>query len=387
LYLSNVLKVLYSPQKTLKEVIKNPKYIGPLLVMILLIAVNVASIYVVISKESHEQILPDGTKLDEWTENSTFWTSSNQTIITESSDAINGSIYGNASIAFSILNSSQVWMQLTGIGTVDVSVPNGFSLLSFRIKRISPVAPPENVTIQMFSFNSSSYYFYNDLTSTFSNSTYNIWNNLTIPIGPSAAWHSTGDKADWGNITGLQLQFTWAGNSNVTILVDGLFFHGPYKTLLETGGTPYLLSYAVSGAFQFAVIWVLLTGAIYILVKAFKGKIAWKPMLIAVGFILIIMFVQTLINAIGFLTWPVAHIPFELLGGVNGEGDVALKTITDQRWLGSYITMLSGILAAVWTIALVAVAVRLLAEFSWVKSIIVGIIAFTVSIMIASFIV
>lgn len=386
MYASKVLKVLYSPKKTLKEVVQDPKYIGPLLVMFLLIVANVASTFALVSKESYEQILPNGTALDVWTENSTFWTASNQTIITESSDAINGSIYGNASIAFSILNSSQVWMQLIGIGTVDASVPNGFNLLSFRIKQVSPVTPPENVTIQMFSFNSSSRYFYDDLTSTFSNGTYNIWNNLTIPIGPSASWQSTGPNPDWGNITDLQLQFTWASNSNVTLLVDGLFFRGPYKSLLETEGTAYVLSYGVSSAFQFAITWILLTGLVYILVRAFKSKIKWKPMLIAVGFILIIMFVQTLVNALAYLTWPVGQIPFELLGGVGGEGDAALKTLTDQRWLGSQITMYAGILAAASITALVAVAVRLLAEFSWVKSAMVGILAYIITLILASYI-
>src|SRR5208337_888727 len=132
----------------------------------------------------------------------TYWTSNAN--ITESSDAINGSIYGNVSIAFSAQNSSQVSMQLTGIGTVNCSAPNGFNLLSFRIKVTSPVTPPENVTIQIFTLNSSSDYFYSDLTDMFSNATYNIWNNLTIPLD-SSAWSGSSPNADWGNVTGMQL--------------------------------------------------------------------------------------------------------------------------------------------------------------------------------------
>lgn len=378
-----MLKVLYSPKKTLKEVVQDPKYIGPLLVLILFIAVNVASAYIVLSKEQYEQILPNGTKLDEWTENSALWTSNAN--VTESGDAINGTIYGNASIAFSIQNSSQTWMQLTGIGTVDCSGPNGFNLLSFRIKRTSPVTQPENVTIQVFSFNSTSHYFYNDLTDTFSNSTYNIWNNVTIPLA-SSVWHSTGPNVDWGNITGLQLQFTWASNSNVTLLVDGLFFHGPFKFLLETEGTAYLLNYAVSGAFQFAITWILLTGLIYVLVKVFKGKIVWKPILIAVGFILLTMFIGALITAIGYTTLPTLRFPFELINGVQGEGTAALNTISNQTALATQIGTIAQLLVWAWTATLAALAVRLVTEFSWAKSVAVAIVAYLVTIILAGLI-
>lgn len=377
-----MLKVLYSPRKTLKEVIQNPRYIGPLLIMLLLIAVNVASTYAVLSKEYYEQILPNGTTFDEWTEKNTFWTSNAN--ITKSSDAINGSIYGNVSIAFSVQNSSQVWMQLNGIGTVDCSAPNGFNLLSFRIKWTSPVKS-ENVTIQMFSLNSSSDYFYSDLKDTFSNATYNIWNNVTIPLD-SSEWSGSNRNADWGNVTGLQLQFTWASNSNVTLLVDGLFFHGPFKSLLETGGASYLLDYGVSGVFQFVITWILLAGLIYVLVRVFKGKIVWKPALIAVGFILMTMFVGALINGIGYSTLPTIRFPFELIGGVQGEGTAALNTISSQTWLVTQIGTVAELLVWAWTAALASLVVRAVTEFSWAKSVAIAIMAYLITILIAGII-
>lgn len=384
MYVSKVLKVLYSPRRTLKEVIQDPKYVGPLLIIILLLAVNIGSTYVLLSKEHYEQILPTATNLDEWTENSTFWTSN--AVVTESNDVINGTIYGNASIAFSIQNSPQVLMQLNGIGPVDCSVPNGYSLVSFRIKWTGPLTKPENVTIQMFSANSSSDYFYNNLTDTFSNSTYNVWNNLTIPLAP-AGWSSTGLSPDWSNITGLQLKFTWAESSNITVLIDGLFFHGPFKTLLETGGASYLLNYGVAAVMQFAVTWIVFSGLIYILVRALGGKPVWKPLLIAVGFILITTFVGALINAIGYSTLPAIRFPFELIGGVQGEGDAAINTISDQTWLVIDISRIAQILVWAWTAALAALAVRSLAEFSWAKSVMVGIVAYVVTIFIGSILV
>jgi hypothetical protein len=383
-----VLKVLYSPLKTLKEVIQNPKYIGPLLVMILFVAVNVASTYVVFSKQYYEQILPNGTNLDVWTENSAFWTSNAN--ITQSSDAINGTIYGNISIAFSSQNTSQVSMQLTGIGTVNCTYPDNFYRLSFRTKLISPATPPESVTIQVFSLNSSSNYFYNDLTQNFSNPIYNnVWNNFTeertIQLA-SSDWNSSNSNADWGSVTGLQLNFTWSTNSNVTLLVDGLFFHGSFRSLIETAGSSYIIQYAIGDVFQFVIMWILLTGLIYMLVKAFKGKIVWKPALIAVGFILMTMFIGGLINAISFSTLPTIHYPFELIGGVQGEGTAAVNLISSQIRLVTQVSTIVEFLIWAWTAVLATIVVRTATEFSWAKSVAVALIAYLITVIITFFI-
>jgi hypothetical protein len=378
-----VLKVLYSPLKTLKEVIQNPKYIGPLLIMILFVAVNIASTYVVFSKQYYEQILPNGTNLDVWTESSTFWTSNAN--ITESSDAINGSIYGSVSIAFSAQNTSQVSTQLTGIGTVNCTYPDNFYRLSFRTKLISP-GSPENVTIQVFSLNSSSDYFYSDLTQEFQNAAYNnIWNNITIQLA-SSNWTSSNSNADWGSVTGLQLNFTWSTSSNVSLLVDGLFFHGPYKSLIETAGASYLFEYAIGDVFQFVIMWILLTGLIYMLVKAFKGKIVWKPALIAVGFILITMFIGGLINAISYSTLPTIRYPFEIIGGVQGEGTAAANLIASQISLVTQIDTIVEFLVWAWTAVLAMIVVRTTSEFSWAKSVAVALIAYLITLIITFFI-
>jgi hypothetical protein len=379
---AEVLKVIYAPHKALKEIIQKPKYVGPLLIIILLVITNLGFTYEAISKTYVEQTLPNGSALDQWTEDSTFWTSNAQ--VTESSDQINGTYYGNASISFSTLNSTQAWMQLQGIGSINCSGPNGYNESSFRIKWTSPTEKPENVTIQLFSANSSDY-FYLNLVDNFSNATYNIWNNLTIPLA-STEWLRSGSNADWGNITGLRLEFTWPSNSNITVLVDGLFFHGVFKSLLETAGTTYLLNYGLFSITQYAVTWVLLSGMLYIIARGVGGKLVWKPLLIAVGFILITMFIQTLINTITYLTLPTLYYPFAYLGGVSGEGQTAYDTIVAQTLLVSQISSYLQIAVYVWTIALCTLTVRLLAGLTWSKSLLVGAIGYLVTLLIEGFI-
>lgn len=375
MYISKVLKVLYSPRKTLKEVLQEPKYIGPILIVILVVAANISTAYVIFSKEYYQQALPN-TGTDEWTQSTGYWTSPNANV-SLSSDSVTGTYYGNASIAFTTQNNSQITMELGNFGSANCSSPNGYDVLVFRIKWTDPQETPNNATINMYSANSSSDYFYNNLTETFSNSTYGIWNNFTISL--VSGWSSTG-QPNWNAITGLQLQFKWAQNSNITMLVDGLFLLGPYEPLLQTTGTTYPLSYGVTAAIQYIVTWVLLTAVIYLVLKVFKTNILWKPMLIAVGFLLITMFIQTLVTGIGYSTLPTLNYPFALYGGVAGEGKAALNTITDQASVATTVSLVVQFLVWIWTAALASLAVRLDTQFSWAKSVGVAVIAYTVAI-------
>ena len=70
--LKNIFKVIYAPQKAFKEISQNPKYIGPILIMILFTVANMGYFYTIVSKTYVEQTLPTAKQLDRWTENSTL---------------------------------------------------------------------------------------------------------------------------------------------------------------------------------------------------------------------------------------------------------------------------------------------------------------------------
>ena len=381
--LKNIFKVIYAPVEAFKEISQNPRYIGPILVMILFTAANIGFIYNIMAKTYVEQILPTAERLDEWTENSTLWTSDLVVNITENNiDYINGTYYGNRSIQFSITNSNQIEMELADIGPINCSSPDGYTTLYLRVKQISPTNNPENGTIYLLS-NLSDYFYYN-LTDNLYNSTANVWNNLTIPL-ESDGWQNNGN-ANWGNITSLKLELTWSNSENITSLVDGLFFGGVFKSSAENF-TGYLFNFSVISLMQFVIKWVFLGGILYIMTKAFKAKTVWKSLLILVGFALITMFIQGLINAAAFSTIPKVYYPLEIIGGVQGEGEAAYNKILDETWLVSQISSYVQIGIYVWTIALCAVATRLLTEFSWTKSFLVATVAFFASLMIESFII
>ena len=381
--LKQILKTLYAPHKAFKEIIQNPKYLGPLLIMVMLVIANVAFTYAATSKTYVEHSIPTGEKLDEWTENRTLWTSN--TAISENNDSITGGYFGNASIAFSVTNATQVWAELGNIGPVNCSGPDEYTKLSFRAKWTSPQTQPTNMTIKLFSNSSSDYFSYNPAVDSLS-LTYNTWNNLTIPVN-TADWSSSNPNTNWEKITSLRLELTWNENTNITLLVDGLFFHGPFSSLFENAGSLYLVNYAILGFMQFIVTWVVLSGLAYILTKTFGGKLVWKPLLILIGFALITMFAQALVNAIAYAALPNMRYPFELLVGVKGEAQAVVDSINSQTWVVAYIQRFMQIAVWIWTIALTTLAVRLLAAISWFKSAAIAAIAYFVTLLVESFIV
>ena len=380
-----IFKVIYAPHKAFREIIKNPRYIGPILIMILFIASNMAFVYTVISKTYIEQTLPTAEQRDKWTENSTLWT----TIVGEPPkenyiDYIEGTYYGNKSIEFSTVNNKQISMQLNYTESVSCSGPDDYKDLSLRIKWTSPSSSPENVTIYLFSGNSSDYFYYS-LTENFSSSTDNVWNNITISLG-TESWTSSSASSNWGDITGLKLEFAWPDVSDITLLVDGLFFRGVFRSPVERDAAKYLFNYSLLGFMQFIIKWVFLGGLLYIMIKVLGAKTVWRPSLILVGFALITMFIQGVINTATFSTLPRIYYRLEFMGGVSGESERAFNTILEETRLASQISSYVQIGVYVWTIALCALAIRLLAEFSWSKCVVVAIVAYFASVLMESFI-
>ncbi|MDI6847067.1 MAG: hypothetical protein QMD23_02910, partial [Candidatus Bathyarchaeia archaeon] len=80
------------------------------------------------------------------------------------------------------------------------------------------------------------------------------------------------------------------------------------------------------------------------------------------------------------------YYPLELIGGVEGEFEIAYSKILEETWLVSQIIKYVQIAVYVWTIALCAIATRLLAEFSWSKSFLVATVAYFASMLAENFI-
>jgi hypothetical protein len=391
LQIPNILEVIYAPLKAFKKIAEHPTIIAPILVILIYLVANVGYFYISASKVSLEQTVPAGLLENEWTQNSTLWTKQIGVQISQSDDFVNGTgylasqYYGNSSLAFSTTNNTQLSMEILETGTVNCTNPDGYNKLSFRLKFTDPSTEPTNVLIRMFSANSSDN-FYKSLNTDFAGSTAGTWNNETITLA-SEDWSSSSQSADWSSITGLRLEFTWSQSSNITVLIDGLFFHGPFISWMDIYGTSYLLNVALSSVMQFTITWIILSGLIYLLSKFLGGTMVWRIVLIAVGGALITMVMMAILNAAGSSALSNLKYPFELTAGFKGEAaaDAAYNKISDQMFISDIIGRYGWIAIQIWTAILCSVAVHVLAAFTWTKSVLVGALAYVINLIIGTF--
>jgi hypothetical protein len=380
--------VIYAPRKAFKEIAQNPRYIGPLLAIILFVAANTGFGYILASKSYYEQTLPSGAapKYDEWTQSKSWWASNAS--ISESNDSLSGGYYGNKSIEFDLINGKEIYMQVNFNQSVDCYGADGYTNMSFRIKMIYPnTTMLESASMYLFSSENETDYFKYNLTGYSFPSNSTLWNNLTIPIGPTSGWIMSSANANWSNIVSLKYDFLWSENANLTVRIDGLFFRGVFKSALEEYGIySYVPNYPLMGFMQFVITWVLLGGLMFLISKGLGGKSLWKPMLILVGFILMTLFVQMMINVILGANLPNLKYPLEYLGGVKGEEQSALNKIAASTALASQISSIINIAVICWIISLCAIANRQLTEFSWSKSILVAVLAYFISAIIGNLI-
>jgi hypothetical protein len=369
-----ILRVLYAPHKVFKDIIQKPGYVGPFILLIIFVLAQVGSSYIVASRSYIETTAPQTVPLSEqgdiWTEKAALWqANAGVTRSNNTSDYIN-STYSTTSIEFTASNTSNVWMELNNLdGSVNCGV-DGFKNVSFRVKLLTPDVKPENVSLYLYSLSGSKFYY--DLTSEFSNSALNVWNNITRTIGVgSEGWVSSG-ATTWENITGLKLDFTWSSSSNVDLRIDGLFFKGNYKGLLEIYGISYLANSALNGFAPFLFEWLLLTGLMYLIIKGLKGTVVWKPLMVAVGFALVILVIQVLILAVVYAALPDLYYPLEVLAGPPGEFQVAYQVILDAIALATLVSTIIQVAVYVWTVTLGTFIVRAITEFAWGKSLLVS---------------
>jgi hypothetical protein len=408
LVVDEILKVFYAPHKVFKTIAQKPKYLGPLLILIIFIAVQTSFYYVRASKIYSEVTLPTGLQADEWTENATLWQASTGVVINSNYlDFINGTsigagspdYYGNSSIEFALGKNQRIQIALADLnGSVDCS-ETGFKTLSFRIKMVTPDVVPQNATLFLYSLSDSNWFSY-DLTGSLSDSASSVWKNITIPVG-TTDWSSSNSAARWQNITSLMLEFNWSNSSDIRIRIDGLYFRGLFKNAIEVYGEQMiLLNYALVAATPFLVQWLLLAAMMYLIIKGLKGKVTWTPLMVAVGFAMVTLIVQAVASLAAYSTLSPINVPLEYFAGVPGEFDVANQVVLQAL---EQVTSIGGIVQIavwLWTIGLGTFIVRAVpspapvvpgeatetsGQLSWLKCLLVSAASFVLTITIIGF--
>ncbi|MEM3752806.1 MAG: hypothetical protein QXM65_07680 [Candidatus Bathyarchaeia archaeon] len=374
-----VFRVIYAPHKAFKEIIQKPGYRGPLIIMLLFVLSFSGFYYVLSTRVYYDQSAPELLDLDVWTEDASLWYS-NANKSVNNVDYIKGNYYGNRSIQFALEDSSRIDVELRIPEPLNCIEPNNYTNLSFRMKIVEPSEKPVNVSIYLFSKNAADKYFSyllpgNDVE-------INSWNNKTIPLTA----FTTVNDADWRNITSLKFELAWNSNKNITVLVDGVFFHGYYESMLEMNGSAIIVNSIISGFMQFTIQWVIFGIILYLFSKLFRGQPVWKTMLTISGFVLITLFVENLILIGVVFAYPEMRLSLETLGGVSGEGWTA-DAQNFMSILSIKYDVLDRITYLVWIVALCSIAVHLLFAFSWTKSVSVSFLSSLISMLAFRFLV
>lgn len=384
--MSDIPKVLYAPHKAFKQIIQNPKYLGVIAVLIICIAAQVGSSYIYAETVRFESTSPN--PLDTWIGDSTLWQANPNAAITPNYDDTLDNIYfGNSSLQFTVTNSASLSITLDDFTSINAG-PDNYQNLSMRLKIIEPLAIPANVILTLYSLSESNYFQYN-LTPEFASSTADSWTNITIPVGSTASnWQSIGNP-QWSNITSLSVDFTFPESSDVTLLLGSLFFRGQYLPPLQVSGSIILYNIISSALFQFAFLWLLFAGLMYVFIKALKGNVIWRPLFIAVGFALIVTAIQAVLNAVATAALPTVYYPIEYSASIDGGVGLleearalyaSIETVT-----ATYSTIIAIIAIGIysWLAALGAFIVHaLLPEFTLGKSLIVSAGAIVVTLLV-----
>ena len=382
MFATDILQVLYAPQKAFKKIVENPKYWGPLLILLLFVAAQSAFYYSYYQKSNGEQTFPAGDKFGTWTQNTTSWMTSPDVSVSRSYvDYINNSLYGNSSLQFDVANSSNMTLALSNFNVP--CGPSNYQNLSLRIKIVQPQDTPQKVTLTLFSINNSDYFQY-DLTPNFANSSaIGQWENLTVPVG-SGNWLSFGSP-QWSNITCVQLDFVFPTNSNITLRMQGVFFRGLYETPIQVDSTTFIASILEVIFMRFVFEWLLLTGLMFLFIKGLKGSVTWKGIFICMGCALIVLVVQAVINTVATTALSTMYYPVEALANVPGEATAAANQAAAAS--ATFGSIASGIqvVMLVWLAALGAIVVRaLIPEFSWSKAIVTSSVSLILTIILLS---
>ncbi|MDR1993377.1 MAG: hypothetical protein LBQ98_07800 [Nitrososphaerota archaeon] len=330
--LTDILEVIYAPQKVFKRIVANPKYLGVILILLLFVGLQLGYIFGQFSKIELEQTHPVGGIIQTFT-NSTSWTATSDVNITNNlADYYNNtvfvanlqrppndplgyySLFGNFSLQLDVTDTKSFSVSLFNTSNVDCS-GEGFKNLTLGLKLIQPKSAPQNTTLTLYSLADSNYFTY-DLTSALADaSVVNQWGEVVIPLGPDVkGWSETGNP-QWNNITSLSLQFDYSNSQDVTIRIGALFFGGLYMTPMQYDSVGLLMRFLQVYALQFLFTWLFLTGLIYLICRGLKNTVLWKPLFIAMGFAMVVMVIRAVVSIAASAVLSVIYYPFDISFG------------------------------------------------------------------------
>jgi hypothetical protein len=400
-FLYDIFKVIYSPVKAFREVLENPRYIGPIIIIIISLFLTLGTQYVSVSKHYVETITPASPR-DSWTNMTTpssLWaTNASVGNVTAYSNANNGLLAGNYSVHALASNTSEILLKTTNIGTIDCSE---FKTLYYKLMYNSSdqTQTPLNASyayLRLISLNNENRYFEFNLSDQRYLNISQAWidANVTLNFTSVSGWTSKGNPNP-ENITGIEFILVFPQDGQLSLYLNDLYFGGEYKILYDAVGFSYWLSSTVvSSVFDILLRWLIFAGLLWLTLKVFQPQGSpFKTFLIVVGYAFAIMFVYVTIDMLSVSQLPVLHFPnkviFPLTGREIQNASIVTNNIYKTYWTPTiaYDAFIGAwYVSHVWTMGLFSIALRVMQNFSWKKAVMISVIAYIIGLFVRAII-
>jgi hypothetical protein len=395
-FLYDILKVIYSPVKAFREVLANPKYIGPIIIIIISLFLTLGMQYVSVSKHYVETIAP-ANRVD-WTNStnpSQIWTSNG------SISAINATVYGvlvgDYAVRSFVDGTQGIWLKRTNIGTINCSEAGGFRTFYYKLgytafNQTPAVQNVSSAKLRLFSFNNESRYFEFDLLSGNRYLNKSGWTDVNITLTLESGWKQV-NSSDWSSITGIEFKFDFPQNGLLTLILNDLYFGGKYELLYDAVGSSYWLSSTlIASVFDLFLRWLILAGMLWLTIKVFHAEGSqFKTLLIIVGYTFAIMFVYVPINMLIISQLPTLHFPYRVVFPASARetdlANIATSNIYATNWTFTppYLAFIViSYISHAWTICLFTIALKILKDFSWKKAAVISLVAYVMAIVLTA---
>lgn len=392
------MKVLYSPVKAFREILGNPRYIGPILIIIISLFLTLGTHYISASKHYVEAIIPSNRIA--WTDMSdpsSMWTSNAPPGNVTALEAAYEILVGNYTVRALLYNSSEIWLRTTDIGTINCSEFKTF-YYKLRYLHITLLLNASIAKLRLFSLRNESNYFEFDLLPLSRGylNTSQAWIDANISLGEGASgWVQGSQQANWENITGIEFRLTFSERGRLSFQLNDLYFGGAYEPLFDAMGfADWLFLTLITSFFDIFLKWVILAGILWLTIKTFHSEGSpFRTLLIIVGYMFVIMFVYVPIDMLSVSQLSPLYFPYRAVFPGSAREIAVSSTITGNIYAANWtlaapysVFVVVWYVSHVWTIGLCTIALKLLQPFSWKKAAAISLVAYVMALVLRAMI-
>jgi hypothetical protein len=196
------------------------------------------------------------------------------------------------------------------------------------------------------------------------------------------------------------MQLNYPSNENITVRIGALFFRGDFIQPLTSNSLNFIYQFVLQFTLQFLATWLILSIMVYVLFRALKAQVIWKPIFVAAGFAIVVMVIRAAVNIIATAMLPNMYFPFDAALGVVYDtfgslyypsqyvlpiaaSAAQMSSITASMATFKTIITAMAVISYVWLGALIGIAVKeMKPEFSTPKCLLIAALSVVVTVLV-----